>query len=200
MSSCRARPSASGLPPLPGPERDFAPLASIYSDVTLLSAISQPTTTDICGDFAAGGTSGNHHLRRAGRVHRADHRLGITEKKIHITVGGANHNLLSATHSDSTASSAARGAIITGQGTGPTTWQKLTKGAANRAVISDGTDVTYSSVGMGGAGDCSGSNTFVQDINPNAVPDCANGGNVERLVARSGSFRSTSPSRGSIRT
>jgi len=43
--------------------------------------------------------------------------------------GGSSHELLSATHTDTTAASASRGAIITGQGASPTKWAALAKGS-----------------------------------------------------------------------
>jgi len=43
--------------------------------------------------------------------------------------GGSSHDLLSATHSDTTPAAVSRGAIITGQGASPTKWASLAKGA-----------------------------------------------------------------------
>jgi len=60
--------------------------------------------------------------------------------------GGA-HAMLSATHSDSTAAAAARGAIIAGIGASPK-WEKLTIGSANRYLSSDGTDVAWGQVSL----------------------------------------------------
>lgn len=57
-------------------------------------------------------------------------------------VGGVAHNLLSATHGDSTASSAARGDLITGQGASPK-WDNLAKGADGQKLVSDGTDIGW---------------------------------------------------------
>jgi len=62
-----------------------------------------------------------------------------------LPTGGSPHNLLSGTHSDTTTGSVARGDLITGQG-GSATWQRLAIGAANRALISDGTDAAWSTV------------------------------------------------------
>jgi hypothetical protein len=51
---------------------------------------------------------------------------------------GSSHNLLSATHSDTTAGTVVRGDIITGQGASPT-WTRLAKGTANQVLSMDGT-------------------------------------------------------------
>ncbi|MEP7337066.1 MAG: hypothetical protein ABI977_04930, partial [Acidobacteriota bacterium] len=59
--------------------------------------------------------------------------------------GGSSHNMLSATHTDSTVGTVARGDLITGQGGSPT-WTRLAIGAANRVAFSDGTDVSWSTV------------------------------------------------------
>lgn len=56
--------------------------------------------------------------------------------------GGANHNLLSATHSDTTAATVARGDLLAGIGA-TATWQRLGIGAANRVLASDGTDASW---------------------------------------------------------
>jgi len=62
------------------------------------------------------------------------------------------HNLLSATHGDSTTGTVARGDIITGQGASPT-WTRLAKGAANQLLSMDatGTDIIWAAP-SGGTG------------------------------------------------
>lgn len=57
--------------------------------------------------------------------------------------GSGPHNILSATHTDSTPGSVARGDLITGQGGSPT-WSRLAIGSSGKIVRSDGTDVAYS--------------------------------------------------------
>lgn len=57
------------------------------------------------------------------------------------------HNILSSTHSDSTAASVARGALVSGQGTGPVSWKKLALGASGQFLRSDGTDAAWSVIG-----------------------------------------------------
>jgi len=52
------------------------------------------------------------------------------------------HNLLSATHGDTTAQTVSRGSLVCGMGEGPT-WNELTIGAAWRHLESDGTDVSW---------------------------------------------------------
>lgn len=56
--------------------------------------------------------------------------------------GGSTHDILSATHTDTTAAAVARGALMTGQGASPT-WTKLVIGAAGTILKSDGTDVAW---------------------------------------------------------
>lgn len=64
-----------------------------------------------------------------------------------ITTGGGGpanqHNLLSATHTDSTAASVARGGLVTGQG-GTPSWTLLTVGTVGQFLRSDGTDIAWS--------------------------------------------------------
>lgn len=56
--------------------------------------------------------------------------------------GGGDHNLLSGTHPDTTASAAVVGSLITGQA-GPV-WARLALGGAGTFLRSDGTDLVYS--------------------------------------------------------
>lgn len=59
------------------------------------------------------------------------------------TPSSGTHEILSATHTDSTAAAVARGDIITGQGATPK-WVKLVKGGAGAFLTGDGTDVAWS--------------------------------------------------------
>lgn len=63
------------------------------------------------------------------------------------------HNLLSATHGDTTAGTVARGDVVTGQGASPT-WTRLAKGAASQCLQMDGSavDVLWGPCAAGGAG------------------------------------------------
>lgn len=56
--------------------------------------------------------------------------------------GSLTHNLLSATHTDTTAGTVARGDLVTGQ-TGTPKWTRLALGAAGKYVGSDGTDAGW---------------------------------------------------------
>jgi hypothetical protein len=64
--------------------------------------------------------------------------------------GGGTHQLLSATHPDTTTATVVRGDLITGQ-SGPT-WNRLAIGASGRYTRSDGTDVTWGVLNMDDAG------------------------------------------------
>lgn len=96
------------------------------------------------------------------------------------TGGGANHNLLSATHPDTTAAAVARGDLVVGQTATPS-WARLALGALGRYLRSDGTDLGYSAVAAGGAGACT--NQFVRATNDNALPTCATVGNLDLAAA-----------------
>lgn len=60
--------------------------------------------------------------------------------------GGANHALLSATHTDSLASAVSRGSLIIGNST--PAWAELAIGAANRVLRSDGTDISWAQIAL----------------------------------------------------
>lgn len=62
--------------------------------------------------------------------------------------GAANHNLLSATHPDTTPGTIVRGDLVVGQGSGTATWQRLAIGTAGKAFVSDGTDATWGQVSL----------------------------------------------------
>ncbi len=55
----------------------------------------------------------------------------------------ASHALLSGSHFDTNPGSATRGDILVGQGATPTLWSRLPLGAANRCLISNGSDVVW---------------------------------------------------------
>ncbi len=61
-----------------------------------------------------------------------------------LTAGSA-HNLLSATHGDTTGTAVARGSIVTGQGVAPK-WTRLTIGVAGTFLRSDGTDAAWTAI------------------------------------------------------
>lgn len=72
----------------------------------------------------------------SGDLLRASYRTG--------TIGNTAHNLLSAIHTDTTAGTAARGDLITGQGS-TASWARLPLGPANRCLISNGSDAVWNS-------------------------------------------------------
>ena len=68
-----------------------------------------------------------------------------TNEEVDVTIastGGASHDILSATHTDTSAAAVARGAIIVGNST--PAWARLTIGSAGKILRSDGTDLVYS--------------------------------------------------------
>jgi hypothetical protein len=73
---------------------------------------------------------------QTGDVLRANYRTG--------QFGTAAHNLLSATHGDTTDATVVRGDLIVGQGT-TTKWQRLPLGSANRCLVSNGLDAVWNS-------------------------------------------------------
>ena len=66
------------------------------------------------------------------------------------TAAGANHDMLSSSHPDTTAATVVRGDLIVGQSATPT-WQRLALGASGRYVRSDGTDSLWGQLDMGDA-------------------------------------------------
>jgi len=70
------------------------------------------------------------------------------------TTTPTNHNLLSATHPDTTVGSPNRGDLITAQGSGSALWTKLTLGTTGQILYSDATDLKYGDHGnIGGLSD-----------------------------------------------
>lgn len=66
----------------------------------------------------------------------------LTSNGTDVSWATAAHNILSATHSDSTAASVVRGDLITGQTATPK-WTRLALGASGTVLTSNGTDVTW---------------------------------------------------------
>jgi hypothetical protein len=80
--------AATGIP--------LSPLASIYSDSTLVTPLANPTTADSCGDFPAiYAAQGNYKVQISG--------TGLTTKTVIMSVPSGSHALLSSSHSDVTA-------------------------------------------------------------------------------------------------
>lgn len=82
-----------------------------------------------------------------------------------------SHNLLSATHGDTVAAAAARGAVIVGNST--PAWARVTVGAANTFLHSDGTDTTFAAISSSdiGAGDLASVLTW-SESKTSCSPDC----------------------------
>lgn len=91
-----------------------------------------------------------------------------------------SHDLLSATHGDTTASSVARGDLITGQGATPK-WDNLAIGTIGQVLTSDGTDIYWAAApGVTDHGALSGLSD--NDHNQYLLTDCSNDpltGNLE---------------------
>ena len=78
------------------------------------------------------------------------------------------HDLLSATHTDTTPAAVLRGDIVRGS-VGPV-WSRLALGLSGRYLRSDGTDLSYSAIAAGGVGTCV--SQFFRSENDNAAPTC----------------------------
>jgi len=85
--------------------------------------------------------------------------------------GGGAHNMLSTTHTDSTAAAVARGGLITGIGVTPKWELRAHPAAADRYVKTDANEVIWSSGSASGTGSCT--NQFVRALNSDAAPTCA---------------------------
>lgn len=115
-------------------------------------------------DVTHGGTAlnslpaANHFLRvNAGGTAFEDTQfiqganITISHASGSVTIAAAaagTHNLLSATHPDTSPGTVVRGDLPVGQGAGTPTWQRLAIGAANRVFVSDGTDATWGQVSL----------------------------------------------------
>jgi len=104
----------------------------------------------------------------------------ITSTDTTGTFPATAHNLLSATHGDSTTGTVARGDVITGQGVSAA-WARLAKGAASQCLQMDGTatDVTWGSCATGGTG-ASTADTFITvahdaDLTAERILSCTSG-------------------------
>jgi hypothetical protein len=77
----------------------------------------------------------------------------ITSAYTSGTFAATAHNVLSATHGDTTTGTVARGDLITGQ-TGTPVWQRLAKGTASQALIMDATatDIAWGTLPILGGG------------------------------------------------
>ena len=69
------------------------------------------------------------------------------KKYVDDQAGGTTHAILSATHTDSTASAVTRGSVIIGDSTPK--WVELNVGINGQVLTTDGTDITWGSAGSG---------------------------------------------------
>lgn len=70
---------------------------------------------------------------------------GVTDWQQIAGGGGANHNILSTTHPDTTAAAVLRGDLMIGVGAAPK-WERVAKGAVGTYLRSDGTDALWASI------------------------------------------------------
>lgn len=130
---------------------------TVSSNFTGSSAAPSDFAMPSCSD-----SSGNHLNYVSG--------TGITCGTSQGAVAG--HNLLSSTHSDTTAASAVRGDGIFAIGATPT-WQRLAHPSVTGGYFKwNGTDVVASTQAASGTGAC-GANQFVTGTNADASPSCA---------------------------
>jgi hypothetical protein len=114
-------------------------LASVPSPAASLSLYWNGLLLSPSADFTISNgtiTFINGVLPQPGDLLKAYYRTGA--------IGNSVHSLLSATHTDTTAATVARGDLITGQGS-TATWTRLPLGAANRCLISNGADAVWNS-------------------------------------------------------
>lgn len=116
------------------------------------------TTTPTEQFEVSGNTLATAFIKRGGSSSQFLKADGSVDSSTYLTSVTA-HDLLSATHGDTTASSVTRGAIITGQGVS-TTWSKLALGTTNHYLVSDGTDLNYSSFALNLSGDFTTTGSF----------------------------------------
>jgi hypothetical protein len=148
--------ASTGAPP--------APLASIYSDETLVTPLANPTTADGCGNFPTiYAAQGNYRVYLTG--------TGLTAHTFIMSVPSGSHALLSTSHSDVTAAAVARGSGIFGIGASPK-WTKVASTTTGHYFLRNASgDIVESALGASGTGACT--NQFWRTGNSDAVPTCA---------------------------
>ena len=89
--------------------------------------------------------------------------------------GGSSHNLLSATHPDTTAATVTRGDLVTGQGATPK-WTRLAKGTAGQCLQMDGSaaDIVWGSCAAGGGASTALDNLASVAVNLSLLPGTDN--------------------------
>lgn len=147
--------ASTGAPP--------APLASIYSDATLVTPLANPQTADSCGNFPTiYAAQGNYKVYLTG--------TGLTAHTFIMSVPSGSHALLSTSHSDVTAAAVARGSIIAGIGASAK-WTRVDSSTTNTYPKRNGSaDVVFSTLPAAGTGACT--NQVVTGNNADAAPTC----------------------------
>src|SRR4051812_16634223 len=148
--------ASTGAPP--------APLASIYSDATLVTPLANPATADSCGNFPTiYAAQGNYRVYLTGS--------GLTAHTFIMSVPSGSHALLSSSHSDVTSAAVARGAGIFGIGATPK-WTKVASTTTGHYFLRNASgDIVESSLAASGTGACT--NQFWRTGNSDAAPTCA---------------------------
>jgi hypothetical protein len=147
--------ASTGTPP--------APLASIYSDSTLVTPLANPQTADSCGDFPTiYAAQGNYKVYITG--------TGLTAKTTIMSVPSGSHALLSTSHSDVTAAAVSRGSIIAGIGASPK-WTRVASTTTGHYFLRNASgDIVESSLGASGVGSCT--NQFISGLTSDTTPTC----------------------------
>jgi hypothetical protein len=119
-----------------------------WSSNPLTIGVSASVSGSNTGDQTLSGLGAQAQLNGTGFVKATGTTISY-DNSTYLTSVTA-HNLLSATHGDTTTGACVRGDIITGQGISPT-WTKLAIGTTGKALVSDGTDVGWSTSALGTA-------------------------------------------------
>jgi hypothetical protein len=137
------------------------PLASIYTDSGLTTPKADPFTADSRGNFSFYAAAGRYRVCITG--------TGITAYNYIVSVPAPDHNLLSATHTDSTAAAAVRGGFLAVVGATPK-WTQIAHGATGTYPKWNGTDPVMSSLAASGVGSCI--NQVVTALTGDTAPTC----------------------------
>ncbi len=135
--------------------------------VTYVASLNYTTLAAVAGVGYATATSSTAFSNKSGNISQWTNDSNFTTLAAVAGVGYLTsvtaHNLLSATHGDTTAASVSRGDVLTGQGASAK-WARLAKGTANQVLAMDGTatDVIWATVSAGGGGDALVANPLSQ--------------------------------------
>jgi hypothetical protein len=105
---------------------DLSDVASVRGNSTQVQLTTGTTSTDDCAKFDANGNLVTHGGACG---------------------GGGSHEILSATHTDTTAASVVRGDLMTGQLATPK-WQRLAKGTQYQVLLGGATDLAWGAVSL----------------------------------------------------